>query len=198
MVVTQVAEQVHGYLIDYHVSTHEDSADVAALQITGKPVTYALELHDALRERERLPGTVTAPVHNEKTEVQSMFYTMLDFDSDGAACLWRKADEKEMHCIKFITMFHPKEWEHALSYCSEQLRPLFRKLHQHIFPQFSPLLHQQHTFTFAQFLAVVSKYKEDLQGSQSATVVDAVLGLDVAASQQEDITTSTVAAMNLG
>jgi hypothetical protein len=182
MVVTEVAGHVHGYLIDYHVSAPD-----AELQVTGKPATYALEVHDALRQKERQPGAaVVGPIHKERTEGESLFYTMLDFDSDGIACTWRKAaNEREMHCIKLTTMFNENEWKHALSYCSAELQPLFTELHQRIFAQYSPQQYLQRTFTFAEFLDVVRLHKQRLQGA--APIVDEALHEDIAASQQSDL-----------
>jgi hypothetical protein len=172
IVAAQMDEGWTGFLLDYHVcASVQDS--MATHVLTGKPMYWSLKLHAARRAQQRAERLNQLPVepggqgvynytHTEQTDVESLFYTCLEWASNGGACLWRHAiDEADLHWRKFSTMFSSAEWEEALSRCNEQLRPLLQQLHEEIF-QGSEAQYLQHTVGFQRVEEIVKSVVQKL------------------------------------
>jgi Fungal protein kinase len=123
-----VAAGGRGLLIDFHVSCQTGNTDYGlphASGITGKPWYRAVSL--------RHPTTTEG--HSAATDLESLFYTLLDVASDGLAVRWRHAQGPFMEDSKLASMTDPVLWTaHVKARCAPELHTAIQELHDLFFP----------------------------------------------------------------
>ena len=87
------------------------------MAVTGKLVYRALSLHHH------------GSRHSCTTDMESLFYSLMDVASGGRALPWQALPvEHEVFCVKYATVHDQETWEKALGKCNVQLRPLIGRL----------------------------------------------------------------------
>lgn len=86
------------------------------MAITGKLLYRALSLHH------------NAP-HSCATDMESLFYSLMDVASGGRALPWQAIpSEKAVYSSKYTTIHDDEEWGKALGVCNAQLQSLIDRL----------------------------------------------------------------------
>jgi serine/threonine protein kinase len=115
-----VACNGEGFLLDYHVACAIADCNSPEARVTGKAWYQALSLKTGR--------------HSVSTDLESLFYSVIDMSSDGHAVGWKHAsNEKELYQKKFTAMLDGNEWEKVLSRCGEDEQPNIRRLHDMFF-----------------------------------------------------------------
>ena len=109
-----------GYLLDYNAACALAECTSAEFRPTGKVCYHALSLMDE--------------PHSVSTDLESLFYSVIDMSSDGHAIAWKDAsNEKMMHEEKLCSMINGVEWEEVLSRCREDEQEGIQRLHDMFF-----------------------------------------------------------------
>jgi hypothetical protein len=107
-----------GILLDFHAARSLARSSSPILDKTGKRAYMALRLHCEM------------PQHSATTDMESLFYSLMDVASGGEALPWRTMldDEVAVSSSKYSTVRWAHQWQKALSHCEEQLRPLLERV----------------------------------------------------------------------
>ena len=104
-------------LLDFHAATRMDPSGNSSVRATGKLSYMARSLH------------FDGGQHSCLTDMESLFYSLLDVASDGHALSWRNlTDQIMIRCGKHSTITFDLEWEVALGHCKELLRPYVNRV----------------------------------------------------------------------
>ena len=104
-----------GILVDFHAARRVDRSD-NPMAMTGKLAYRSLKLLDGGQ-------------HSCATDMESLFYSLMDVASGGRALAWQDLPEElEVYCVKFATVKSDNLWQKALEMCNVQLRPLIDRL----------------------------------------------------------------------
>jgi hypothetical protein len=117
-----VERQGEGFLLDYHLATSPDDFQLDHSGITGQQVYRALSL-DAANDNAR---------HSVATDLESLFYSILDLASDGKALTWRHiSSPKPIHADKWRSMTRATVWSNeVLAHCKPEIQPQIERLHK--------------------------------------------------------------------
>jgi hypothetical protein len=109
-----------GILVDYHAAKMINTVDGTCglcQSVTGKVVYIARSLHYAGGQQ------------SSETDMESLFYSLLDVASGGHALPWRNYnDVVEVRMFKFAVLENDKDWAEARKQCREPLVPLLDRL----------------------------------------------------------------------
>ena len=109
-----------GFLLDYHVACAMADCVSPEARVTGKAWYQALRL--------------STEGHSVSTDLESLFYSIIDMSSDGHAVGWKHAsDENQLFQKKFTSMMHRTTWEKVLGRCGQGEQPSIRRLHDLFF-----------------------------------------------------------------
>ena len=104
-----------GILVDFHAARKVDRSD-SPMAMTGKLAYRSLSLHDGGQ-------------HSCATDMESLFYSLMDVASGGRALAWQDLPEvQEVFCVKYATVMADNQWQKALKMCNVQLQPLINRL----------------------------------------------------------------------
>jgi hypothetical protein len=120
-----VVAKEQGVLFDYHVACEQATTAHGPSRLTGKPLYRSICLSDPDLGRG----------HTTSTDLESLYYTLLDFASDGKAIRWRFVLPKLMDDMKYASMAHYPVWKtKVLPHCLDDLHAPIRRVHALFFP----------------------------------------------------------------
>jgi Fungal protein kinase len=116
-----VACNGEGFLLDYHVACKEADCEQPDAHVTGKAWYRALSLNTGH--------------HTVSTDLESLFYSVIDMASDGKALRWRHAcSEQQLFEKKFTSMMDGSTWEgKVLSRITGEMQAHIQRLHDLFF-----------------------------------------------------------------
>lgn len=101
-----------GILLDYHVARKLEENN-SPLHNTGKLAYMAMSLHKEDGQ------------HTFETDMESLFYSLLDIMSSGRALPWRHlCEQKLIFSVKYATLHHEGQWQSALKHCQDSFKSL--------------------------------------------------------------------------
>ncbi len=109
----------HGILLDFHTAKSISSSDASdsPTRKTGKLAYMAQSLH------------FRGGQHSCETDMESLFYSLMDVASGGRALRWRNlTDPGLIRASKYATVHDDQEWEHARTHCRMLLWPLLERV----------------------------------------------------------------------
>jgi Fungal protein kinase len=117
-----VEYQGKGYLLDYHVASSLHDCESRYSGITGKHLYRALSLTAADDNAQ----------HSVATDLESLFYSILDMASDEKALKWRELVEPELiQNSKISCMTVPSIWsKDLLQRCEPEIQPQIERLYK--------------------------------------------------------------------